>query len=121
LVAVTRDGSAVITRFARSIQLMPVDGRPARELEVSPGIRWTWVGEDPAGNFLILDEQAPGQSVVQLWRVPAGGGKRTLAREFRPPFSDGFIRTAGVSDDGKAYAFSYARTMSRLYLVEGLK
>jgi hypothetical protein len=122
LLAVTHDGSAVITRSARSLQLMPVDGRPVRELEVSSTPRWGWAGEDPAGNFLIVDEQSNlAQGTVQVWRVPAAGGKRTLVREFRPPFSDGLIRTAGISDDGKAYAFSYSRIMSRLYLVEGLK
>jgi hypothetical protein len=50
-------------------------------------------------------------------------GKQTVARELAPTDAAGLIGITPVvlSPDAKAYAYSYRRTLSELYVVDGLK
>ena len=67
--------------------------------------------------------------VYQRFRLPAGvfrldvaTGVRTLWKEIAPPDRAGVesIWSLDVTPDGRAYAYSFGRTLSDLYLAEGL-
>ena len=64
-----------------------------------------------------------GQIPAQVFRVDVGSGQRTLWRSFEPADSAGIdtIRGVLVSADDKSYVYGYSRTLSDLYLVQGLK
>jgi hypothetical protein len=69
--------------------------------------------------FVIVRGQIP----AQVFRVDIATGKRTLWKALEPADSAG-IDTLGrvlLSSDNKSYVYSYVRTLSDLYLVEGLK
>ena len=69
--------------------------------------------------FVIVRGQIP----AQVFRVDIATGKRTLWKALEPADSAG-IDTLGrvlLSADNKSYVYSYVRTLSDLYLVEGLK
>ena len=59
----------------------------------------------------------------QVYRVDLNTGQRTFWKSMEPADSAG-IDTIGrvmLSADDKSYVYSYVRTLSDLYLVEGLK
>ena len=67
--------------------------------------------------------------VYQRFRLPAAvfrldvaTGARTLWKEIAPPDRAGVesIWSLDVTPDGRAYAYSFGRTLSDLYLAEGL-
>ncbi len=69
--------------------------------------------------FVIVRGQIP----AQVFRVDIATGKRSLWKALEPADSAG-IDTLGrvlLSADNKSYVYSYVRTLSDLYLVEGLK
>ncbi|MGA8441049.1 MAG: protein kinase [Candidatus Sulfotelmatobacter sp.] len=69
--------------------------------------------------FVIVRGQIP----AQVFRVDIATGKRSLWKALEPADSAG-IDTLGrvlLSSDNKSYIYSYVRTLSDLYLVEGLK
>jgi outer membrane protein assembly factor BamB len=60
---------------------------------------------------------------AKIFRVDSETGKRSLWKEVTPADSAG---VAGISafvttPDGKAYAYNFIRTLSDLFLVEGLR
>jgi hypothetical protein len=60
---------------------------------------------------------------AQVFRIDLATGKRTLWKSLEPADAAG-IDTIGrvlLSADAKSYVYSYVRTLSDLYLVEGLK
>jgi hypothetical protein len=64
-----------------------------------------------------------GQVPAQVYRVDVATGQRTFWKSMEPADSAG-IDTIGrvmMSLDNKSYVYSYVRTLSDLYLVEGLK
>jgi serine/threonine protein kinase len=66
---------------------------------------------------------ARGQVPAQVFRIDLATGQRTLWKSMEPADSAG-IDTVGrvmLSADLKAYVYSYVRTLSDLYLVDGLK
>ena len=59
---------------------------------------------------------------ARIFRRDLATGRRELWKEVRPPDQTGLVYVrAVVSADGRAYAYSLARCLSSLYLVEGLK
>jgi len=66
---------------------------------------------------------ARGQIPAQVFRVDVATGQRTFWRSFEPADSAGIDSIRGVllSADNKAYVYGYSRTLSDLYLVQGLK
>jgi Tol biopolymer transport system component/predicted Ser/Thr protein kinase len=100
--------------------LYPVSGGEARALSgLSPGeepITWT-----PDGNALYTYQ--PGEVPARVYRVDLSTGKRSLWKELMPIDPAG-IETLGpilMTPDGKSFVYGYHRTLSDLYLVEGLK
>jgi len=66
---------------------------------------------------------ARGQIPAQVFRVDVATGQRTFWKSVEPADPAG-IDTIGrvlVSADGKSYVYGYNRTLSDLYLVQGLK
>jgi len=84
------------------------------ESEVPTG--WSADGQEL---FVIVRGQIP----AQVFRVDLATGKRTMWKALEPADSAG-IDTLGrvlLSSDNQSYVYSYVRTLSDLYLVEGLK
>lgn len=100
--------------------IIPVDGGSARaiparipELDV---IGWT---EDGRALYLYRIGDVPGK--VQTLEIATG--RLTPWRQMMPVDAAGVVRVhpVRVTPDGKAYAYSYTRVLSDLYLVNGLK
>ena len=64
-----------------------------------------------------------GQIPAKVFQVELSTGKRKLWRELVPADAAGIdtIRGITITPDAKAYVYGYIRTLSDLYLVEGLK
>jgi tRNA A-37 threonylcarbamoyl transferase component Bud32/Tol biopolymer transport system component len=60
---------------------------------------------------------------LTIHRLDPVTGRRTEVHRFVPPDASGYLqtRTAYVTPDARAFAFTYDRKLSALYLVEGLK
>jgi len=58
-----------------------------------------------------------------ITRVELATGRRTVWKEIVPPDAAGVDQIGGVriTPDLKSYVYSYDRTLSDLYVVEGLK
>jgi hypothetical protein len=64
-----------------------------------------------------------GEVPARVFRVNVVTGKRELWKSMEPADSAGIdtIGRVNLSRDTKSYVYSYVRTLSDLYLVEGLK
>jgi hypothetical protein len=60
---------------------------------------------------------------AKVWKLEITTGKRELWKEVMPADGAGIATVAPVipTPDGSAYVYSYFRTLSDLYVVEGLK
>jgi Tol biopolymer transport system component len=65
----------------------------------------------------------PGQLPAKIYRLNVGNGERTLWKQLMPsdPAGVNHIGPILLSSDGKTYVYGYHRTLTDLYLVEGLK
>jgi Tol biopolymer transport system component len=112
---------AAIDTNDRKIQIVPVEGGSPRP---APG---TEPGELPAGwtadgrSLYIYrpDTEPP----TKVYLVDVASGQRKLWMEIVPsdPAGTYGIEGLAVNPDGKSYAYNLGRTLSDLYLVEGLK
>jgi serine/threonine protein kinase len=100
--------------------LFPVNGgdpRPIKGfLEGEQPIDWTTDGRS-------LYVYRPGEVPAKVFTVELATGKRTLWKQLVPSDPAG-VETIGpvlISPDGKACVYGYHRTLSDLYMVEGLK
>jgi Tol biopolymer transport system component len=90
---------------------------------LAPGVEPTEVptgwSADGTELFVILRGEIP----ARVFRVDIATGKRTLWKSLEPADSAGIdtIGRVNLSLDTKSYVYSYVRTLSDLYLVEGLK
>ena len=103
-----------------------VDGQLAQRVaieRVDSPIRW---GEDSRSVFL---RQRRGMTMV-MSRLELPSGRRTVWREISPEDPAGLLRGSGVGSgsfyvnmtpDGKSFVSTYTRSITDLYLVEGLK
>jgi eukaryotic-like serine/threonine-protein kinase len=104
----------------RRIYIFPTEGGEAR---LVPGIETSEVptGWSPDGRELFVIKG--GEVPTPVTRVDIVTGKRTLWKSLEPADSAG-IDTIGrvlLSQDTKSYVFSYVRTLSDLYMVDGLR
>jgi len=104
----------------RKLYLYPVAGGEPR---LVPGVEPTEVptGWSADGREIFVVQR--GEIPSQVTRIDISTGKRTLWKSVEPADSAG-IDTIGrvlLSQDTKSYVYSYVRTLSDLYLVEGLK
>jgi Tol biopolymer transport system component len=100
--------------------LIPAGGGPARAIPgVLPGDEpMQWMDD---GNTLLV--KRAGTPSLRVYRLDLATGARTLFREIVPQDPAGMSGFYGLrfTPDGRFYAYSYFRTLSDLYLVEGLK
>src|SRR5271169_1594435 len=115
------DGVFVAARGPdQKVYLFPVaGGEPKLVQGAQPGEFPTAWSADGRSLFVIQRGQIP----AQVFRVDVATGQRTFWRSFEPADSAGIdtIRGVLVSADDKAYVYGYSRTLSDLYLVQGLK
>src|SRR5262245_28855082 len=116
---VSPDGRSVVRRREAGLWLVPLDGSAAQRIPASDGLMpLFW---DQAGRRLYARDgmDLPARIVT----IDVASGERRPWLEARP--SD----PVGISDsltlvgtpDGKAYAYSFIRTLSELFVVEGLR
>jgi len=120
--AVSPDGKWAFAGGNESWSLYPIEhdtgSGPRLVKGMSKGdlpIGWTADGE----SLFIQDEQ---ENPAGVYRLDLTTGRRRLFREFSPSDPAG-IRASivHVTPDGKAWAYTYLRTLSDLYLAEGVK
>jgi Tol biopolymer transport system component/predicted Ser/Thr protein kinase len=104
----------------RRVYLFPVAGGEAKAV---PGLQPEEVPTGWSSDGRSLFVLTRGQVPAQVYRVDVATGQRTFWKSMEPADSAG-IDTIGrvmMSLDNKSYVYSYVRTLSDLYLVEGLK
>jgi Tol biopolymer transport system component len=104
----------------RKLYIYPVAGGDPK---LVPGVQPTEVPTGWTADEHSLFVLARGEVPAQVYRVDLNTGQRTFWKSMEPADSAG-IDTIGrvmLSADDKSYVYSYVRTLSDLYLVEGLK
>ncbi|MFY9550494.1 MAG: protein kinase [Thermoanaerobaculia bacterium] len=103
-----------------TVSLFPAGGGEPRRI---PGLAADEVpcGWDVSGRVLFV--YRPGELPAHVYRLDVETGARQPWKELMPgdPTGVSFIRPPHFTRDGESYAYSYARTLSRLYLVKGLR
>ncbi len=115
------DGEFVATHGPdQKIYVFPVGGGEPKPVPgIQPGeIATAWSG-DGKSLFVLLRGQVP----AQVYQVDIATGHRTFWKAMEPADSAGIdtIGRVSTSIDNKAYVYSYVRTLSDLYLVQGLQ
>jgi Tol biopolymer transport system component len=116
--ALSPDGTRILGRNSEGYASYPVNGGPPQPV---PSLA--------AADF-VLRFATGGQAVflttpdrTRIYRLDLAGGHRELWKEIRPTDSAG-VRSIGpirMTADGKSIAYQAYRTVSELFLVEGLK
>jgi hypothetical protein len=120
-IVVSPDSRYVLARERGKVLRYPIDGGAPLPLDgLMPGdapVRWSADGR----SIWVLGGERPPMRIFQL---DVATGRRTLSREIvitDPAGLDpGFLRLL-ISADGKSYVYGYARTLSDLYLAEGVR
>ena len=118
---ISPDGKSVIARgpdgnvFLYSVsseEPRPVPGLEAGEIP----IQWS-----PDGRFFYVYRR--GDVPARIFRVEFSTGKRDLWKELQPGDTTGLEEVANIwiTPDGRSYVYNHIRTLSDLYLAEGLK
>ncbi len=91
---------------------VPIPGFPTGDIPVA------WSGD---GKSLLF--YRPGELPAKVERLDIASGQKQLWRDLMPADAAGVtdIGPVLVSNDAKSYVYEYGRTLSDLYLVEGLK
>jgi hypothetical protein len=78
------------------------------------------IGFDDKGQSLNVYS---GDLKLHIERIDLATGKRTFVREVTPSDPTGVTRisTLQLTPDGRAYCYSFMRSLSRLYMVDGLR
>jgi len=120
---VSPDGRVALARNAeRQLLLYPIEGGPPRVAPGPPetGRIKTWSAD--SRSLFVAERETSDGLMARIFRRDLATGRRELWKEVRPPDQAGLVYvTMVVSADGSAYAYSLARCLSSLYLVEGLK
>ncbi len=104
----------------QKMYLYPIDGgEPNPVPNTRPGEQPITWSADGRGLYVYQ----PGELPAKVYYLDLGSGRRTLWRELMPSDPAG-VETIGpilLTPDAKTCVFGYHRTLSDLYLVEGLK
>ena len=118
---VSPDGKRVVAHSAsRGLASFPVDGGEAVAIRGSdPWDLPVGFGEGPSELYVARYNRLP--AVVS--RISLEDGRREDVLHVEPASLTGVqgISTIVIAADGKAYAYSFSRLMSELYLIEGLR
>jgi len=100
--------------------LYPIDGGEARPIPgLLPGEDFTWTA-DASFLYVYHWKQAP----IKIYRLNILSGQRRFFKEITPPELSGSycdIDHVLFSFDGRYYAYGYARLLSELYMIKGLR
>jgi Tol biopolymer transport system component len=117
---VSPDGAAaVVTGPDRRTYLYPISGgEPTAVPGIDANDRVAQFGAD--GRFLYVYRQ--GETPTRVYRVDVSTGHRELWRTLMPADAGGVSELGPLpTPSGQSYAYSYSRTLSDLYIVDGLK
>jgi Tol biopolymer transport system component len=117
---VSPDGKTITVLSSGKLGLLPIDGGETKVIgALDPNeavIRWS--GD---GHYLFL-RRTEGPSHVKISRVDVATGRREPWKELKMPDPVGAtIAEIEMTPDGSAYAYSFQRDMTTLFLVGGLK
>jgi Tol biopolymer transport system component len=99
--------------------IYPLDGGAARPIAEIGGTPLQWSAD---GGSLFVAANTAGKAPLRIFKLDLRSGRRSLWRELQPPDTAGLIGLdARVTPDGRGYAYSYDRTLSDLYVVDGLR
>jgi Tol biopolymer transport system component len=119
-IPISPDGRWVAGRsHDRQVRLYSTQGAAPRQI---PGIETADIPlrfSEDGRELYVLGRQLP----AQVFRVNLESGRREMWKELMPADRAGVasIFTVLPAADGRAYVYSYSRTLSQVYLVEGLK
>ncbi len=120
-VSISADGRLVAALGPeQKVALYQVEGGAPRQIPGAAAgefpIRWT---ADGRALYLSRPQERP----AKIYRLDISSGRKELWKEILPSDPAGLydIPRILLTADGKSYAYSYARLLSELYLVEGLK
>jgi Periplasmic component of the Tol biopolymer transport system len=117
------DGASLVTQtqMPEGLALTPLEGGPSRPI---PGVK---SDDRPLrftadGRSLFLRSDAK-EFPARVFRLDVATGRREVWKELMPgdPAGITLLSPAAISEDGKTVLFIYARSLSDLYLAEGLK
>ncbi|MFY9550351.1 MAG: protein kinase, partial [Thermoanaerobaculia bacterium] len=125
-IALSPDGKLVAAVGPdRKITLYPTDGGEPRPVPgaVEGDVPLQWSAD---GRSLYIEQRLELSSPARVFRLDLKTGERVLWKELFPEDSAGVIGVepaypVRVTRDGRAYAYTYYRLLSDLYLVEGLR
>jgi sugar lactone lactonase YvrE len=110
--------------FARDLSgkgwLYPLAGGKPRPISgLTSDDIWTNWSLDGRSAYVYQDKK----TYAELYRLDLSTGQRQLVKKLAPSDPAGLsaIAPVRVTPDGKAYAYSYDRALSELYLVKGMK
>ncbi len=117
---ISPDGARIAVQQSEgSIQIYPAGGgNPQSVRGTQPGdLPMQWSDDS---QFLYVRH---GRLPMQILRVNLATGERKLWKELTPPDLTGVLSVgdAAMTRDGRAYAYSFVRVLSDLYLVDGIK
>jgi Tol biopolymer transport system component len=118
---ISPDSKAVVVRGPdRRIYLYPIEGGEPTAL---PGLSVEDVPLRFAADGRTLFLQRRGELPSGIYRYDPASGRRDLWKQLMPSDAAGLsaINRVVITPDGRAYAYSYLRTLSFLQLVEGMK
>jgi eukaryotic-like serine/threonine-protein kinase len=118
---VSRDGRWIAAREQeRPLALYPVEGGSPRPLPGSSARDYPLRFSND-GRFVFIREA--GGLPARVVRVDVATGARQLWKELRPADPAGLqeISSVRITPDGTSYAYTFASSVSALYLAEGLK
>jgi eukaryotic-like serine/threonine-protein kinase len=118
---VSRKGDWVAgTGLDHKTYLYPVAGGEPRPV---PGIEHEEIPAAWSADDKLLFVFRTGEVPAKVFQVDVVAGRRTLWKTIQPADAAGISTIGGliITPDAKSYVYSYVRTLSDLYLVEGLK
>jgi hypothetical protein len=115
------DGKSFVTRTPEGLALTPLEGGPSRPIPgLKPGDRPLRFTADGRSLFLRSDAR---EFPARVFRLDVATGRREVWKELMPgdPAGITLLSPSAISEDGKTVLFSCFRSLSDLYLAEGLK
>jgi Tol biopolymer transport system component len=120
--AISPDGTSVFAEGNEGWALYPIENNPASAPRPITGlskgdvpIGWTADG----GSLFVQDDQ---ENPAGVYRLNLATGRKQPFRDFSPTDIAGLRGSiVHVTPDGKSWTYTYIRTLSDLYLAEGLK
>jgi Tol biopolymer transport system component len=116
----TENGKEIVSRQGDTLMFYPIDGGQPRSVQAKiPNLTLPLSGQ--TGRYVIGSERP--DVPLKLYRYDTLTGEKTLWRELVPADRAG-VYTANMFDitpDARWYAYSYARDLSDVYMVEGLR